>query len=133
MMARASLGSRCSISSMEPLISANNAVTVFRSPSDTSDASVAPGVIRISGALASALGDGAAPGCALPGSGEPHSPQNFLPGGFSELQLGQRLSSGAPQSPQNLLPAGLSLPHFEQRIIPDQTALNHQYSQWHRL
>jgi len=50
-MARASSGSRSSISSIEPLISANNAVTVLRSPSIVVEASGCSGVTRIWGAV----------------------------------------------------------------------------------
>jgi hypothetical protein len=41
MIARASSGSRSRISSVEPLMSANNAVTVLRSPSSVGEASSA--------------------------------------------------------------------------------------------
>jgi len=50
MIARASSGSRSSISSIDPLMSANNAVTVLRSPSSRSPAGCS-GAMRISGAV----------------------------------------------------------------------------------
>ena len=49
-IARASSGSRSSINSVEPLMSANSAVTVLRSPSSGSRPSCS-GVTRISGAV----------------------------------------------------------------------------------
>src|SRR5208282_293730 len=104
-IARASSGSRSCSSSVEPLISANNAVTVLRSPSRFSPSGVS--VSRV----------GAEAGCLVAGevpSAVPHSPQNLLPAGFSAPHLRQRFASGVPQSPQNFLPAGFSIPHFEQ-------------------
>src|SRR5262249_27175352 len=110
-MARASSGSRSSIKSIEPLMSANSAVTVLRSPSVSVEASASSAVTRIAsaGVLARTIE-------AFPASAAPQSPQNFLAAGFSEPHLGQRLPSCAPQSAQNRLPAGFSAPHFEQRI-----------------
>ncbi len=48
MIARASSGSRSSISSVEPLMSANSAVTVLRSPSIVMEGSGSAGITRIS-------------------------------------------------------------------------------------
>src|SRR6516165_8119709 len=112
-MARASSGSRSSISSIEPLISANRAVTVLCSPSIRAEASSGSLMSRTAArvaefALAAAL--------ALATSAEPQSPQKRLLGALSAPHLGQRLASGAPQSPQNFLPAGFSLSQFAQRI-----------------
>src|SRR5215471_3096951 len=113
-MARASSGSRSSINSIEPLISANNAVTVLRSPSAMAVPLVCPAFTRMSDAIEEDVSDSAVTFSAR--SIVPQSPQKRLPGGFSPPHFGQRLVNGAPQSPQNFLSAGLSLPHFEQRI-----------------
>src|SRR5712691_1293106 len=88
-IALASSGSRSSISSIEPLMSANKAVTVLRSPSAIVEVSVCSAVTGMSGAFQENAGD-----CALA----------FL------------AESAAPQSPQNRFTARFSLPHFEQRI-----------------
>src|SRR5579863_6200914 len=109
-MARASSGSRSCSNSVEPLISANSAVTVLRSPS------------RFSGAVVSATRIGESfdffAGAAAAGapSAVPHSPQKRLSAGLSLPHFGQRFASAAPQSPQNFLPAGFSVLQFEQRI-----------------
>src|SRR5271168_3764701 len=109
MIARASSGSRSCSSSVEPLISANSAVTVLRSPSRFSEAGVSATRIGESfDCFAEAAG-----GCP---SGAPHSPQKRLSAGLSAPHFGQRFASGAPQSPQNFLPAGFSVLQFEQRI-----------------
>src|SRR5260370_18816969 len=117
MSARASSGSRSAISSVEPLISANSAVTVLRSPSGISPAAgSATTLIR---APAPGPGGGAwlAGSAPLPtANGAPHSPQNFFVSGFSVPHLEQELPSCAPQSPQNFFPSGLSEPQFAQRI-----------------
>src|SRR6266852_9411959 len=115
MIARASSGSRSSINSVDPLMSANRAVTVLRSPSIASE------VCR-SGAMRTPPGASTDDGlplsvpASLP-SALPQSPQNFFSGGFSEPHCPHRFASAAPQSPQNRLPAGLSAPHFAQRIL----------------
>src|SRR6516164_3778361 len=114
-IARASSGSRSSINSIEPLMSANSAVTVLRSPSTVSAAGAA--VTRIGESH-----DLFAEATAADGSrAVPHSPQNRLPAGLSARHFGQRLASGAPQSPQNFLLDGFSTPHLEQRISPPPT------------
>src|SRR5216683_6125910 len=113
-IALASSGSRSSISSIEPLMSANKAVTVLRSPSAIVEVSVCSAVTGMSGAFQENAGD-----CALAflaESAAPQSPQNRFTGGLSAPHLGQRFANCAPQSPQNFLPARFSLPHFEQRI-----------------
>src|SRR5215471_15486973 len=112
-MARASSGSRSSISSIEPLISANSAVTVLRSPSN--GAGEASGPIRISG---SAVFVGSV-WTAVGGDREvPHSPQKSSPGSLDAPHFGQRRASGPPHFAQNLRPTRLSRPHLEQRILP---------------
>src|SRR5229473_768785 len=103
--ARASSGSRSSISSVEPLISANSAVTVLRSPSTLASAS-APAATRTVEAEA---WDG--PGRVDAVNGAAHSLQNFSPSGFSAPHFEQRIgllldagltgslvSSGAPKT-----------------------------------
>src|SRR5215472_11047536 len=115
-MARASSGSRSSISSIDPLMSANSAVTVLRSPSGIAWASASPVTVSV-GAPAPALGIRVADAAPRSGDNEvPQSPQNFLSSGFSAPHLGQGLASCAPQSPQNLFPEGLSERHLLQRI-----------------
>src|SRR5713101_662195 len=114
MIARASSGSSSSINSVEPLISANSAVTVLRSPASAAEASIHSAVIGVSGVLRGDAGE-CSPAL-LAERAVPQSPQKPLPGGFSAPHLGQGFASGVPQSPQNFLSAGLSLPHFEQRI-----------------
>src|SRR5208282_5730689 len=108
-MARASSGSRSCSSSVEPLISANSAVTVLRSPSRFSEA----------GASATRIGksfdffDVAAMDAP---NGAPQSSQNFAVGALSAPHFAHRLANGVPHSAQNFLPEVLSVPHFEQRI-----------------
>ena len=81
MIARASSGSSSSSSSVEPLISANSAVTVLRSPSIV-EASGCSGVTRISGATDVALDDVAAgfAGTDCIAIRVPHFLQNLAPG-----------------------------------------------------
>src|SRR5271170_4008275 len=107
-IARASSGSRSSISSVEPLMSANSAVTVLRSPLTVVEFSSFAGVTRISEAEIVALGDRGGKAGASATSEVPQSPQNRLAVGLSAPHLGQRLASGPPQSPQNLFPSGFS-------------------------
>jgi hypothetical protein len=110
---RAPSGSRPCINSVEPLISANNAVIVLRSPSGEL---LAP----TSGGPASATAVDVVTTVARAGatsSGAPHSPQNLSPGWLLTPHLGQLISRGASQAAQNLRPSRLSLPHFEQRIF----------------
>src|SRR5215469_15970897 len=111
-MARASSGSRSSIRSMEPLMSANRKVTTLRSPS--CDASVVPAFTCI-GELTAAVP------CDLPlvpSSGFAHSRQNLAVGGFSALHDGHRRANGEAHSTQNFARSGFSAPHFEQRMVP---------------
>src|SRR6266446_7052153 len=107
MMARASSGSRSCSSSVDPLISANSAVTVLRSPSSPTPRSTSSLFGVAEGAGAAAAGGGAL-------SGAPQSPQNLCPCGFSALHFGQRFLSSAPQLPQNFLLAGFSEPQLAQ-------------------
>src|SRR5215813_14768576 len=110
-MARASSGSRSSIRSIEPLMSANSIVTVLRSPSG--DESGVPAPTSISDLAA-------APPCDLPlvpSSGFAHSRQNFAVGGFSALQDGHLRANGDAHSTQNFARSGFSAPHFGQRIV----------------
>src|SRR5437660_9018386 len=108
MIARASSGSRSRISSVDPLMSANNAVTVLRSPSAAAEASICPAEIRIASALPTGAGGSAA---VLVGvSAAPQSPQKLLPDGLTTPHFGQRFASGVPQSPQNFFPSAFSLP-----------------------
>src|SRR5215472_4627952 len=104
-MARASSGSRSSIRSIEPLISANSAVTVLRSPSG----GCAPD-------SRGAKRTGCAGCSARAGRAAPHSSQNFAPGLLIAAQAGHFDESGAAHSLQNLAPSRFSAPHLEQRI-----------------
>src|SRR6266481_2959694 len=96
-------------------MSANNAVTVLRSPSIV-EASGCSGVTRIPGAVDAARGELVTEGNARPASAVPHSSQNLDVGLLSAAHFGQRLDSGPPHSAQNFLAPMLSVPHFEQRI-----------------
>src|SRR5712691_9198487 len=127
MIARTSSGSRSSISSVEPLMSANSAVTVLRSPS--SDADEASDAMRIAGSAGLvgsvwAADDGV--------SDAPQSPQKSSLGSFEAPQFGQERASAPPHFEQNLRPSRLSVPHFLQRIsFPD--CLSGLFWKWHRL
>src|SRR6266851_8614989 len=113
MIARASSGSRSRINSVEPLMSANNAVTVLRSPSIAVAASGCSGVTRI---LDAESVDGVAPAeTALSVSEAPHLPQKLEDGGFSALHFAHNLLSTFPHCAQKLLPGVLFVPHFVQR------------------
>src|SRR5262249_16110836 len=116
-MARASSGSRSSIRSIDPLMSAKSIVTVLGSPS------------RIS--LFSAAARSAAEPTAvveffakLPGtrseSDAPQSPQKKFSLGFSAPHSRQRPPSRSPHLPQNFLFSGFSVPHFVQRSLGSQ-------------
>src|SRR5215471_6627115 len=123
-MARASSGSRSCASSVEPLMSANSAVTVLRSPSRFSGGDVS--AIRICGSfdfLAAADWD-------VP-SAAPHSPQNFSRDSFVAPHRGHLEASVSPHSAQNFRPSRLSVPHFEQRIGP--TLIRQHRRLWWRL
>src|SRR6266851_7252830 len=117
-IARASSGSRSRINSIEPLMSANSAVTVLRSPSTASEV-CRSGAIRTPPSAPAANGLPSSTPTSLPSS-RPQSAQNFAPGAFSELQFEQRFDSGFPHSAQNFLPGIPSVPRFEQRILCSQ-------------
>src|SRR5271163_3631577 len=108
-IARASSGSRSCSSSVEPLMSANSAVTVLRSPSRFSEAGAS--LTRIGESL-----DFFASAAAGVVNGAPQSSQNFAVGALSAPHFAQRLANGVPHSGQNFLPEVLSVPHFVQRI-----------------
>src|SRR6516162_9820062 len=105
-MARASSGSRSSSNSIEPLMSANRAVTVLRSPSSDSDG--ASDVI-FSESTSESDSERAANDNA---SDVPHSPQKSSPGSFAAPHFGQELASAPPHLEQNLRRSRLSAPHF---------------------
>src|SRR5216683_1302726 len=102
-----------SIKSIEPLISANSAVTVLRSPTLESGSGLSR-VTRIAEAAGvadtldrcstSALSDAA------------HSAQNRAPGGFSNPHRSHRRLNGAAHWMQNFAPSGFSAEQFWQRI-----------------
>src|SRR5262245_30919435 len=107
-MARASSGARSSIPSIEPLMSANSAVTVLRSPSITSAAACSankriPAPDHDLVATASELIEG---GVRL----VPHFLQNRAPALTGALQSGQSSSSLRPHCSQKAESAGFSLP-----------------------
>src|SRR5271167_2338196 len=110
MIARASSGSRSSINAVEPLISANSAVTVLRSPSRFSGADVSATRIGEPFDCFDVVAAVDAP------SAVPQSAQNFAPGALSEPHLEQRFANGPPHSAQNFLPGIPSVPHLVQRI-----------------
>jgi hypothetical protein len=107
---------RSRISSVEPLMSANSAVTVLRSPSSApasaevcSDATCTP--------EASPGADEVTAGApALFVSRAPHLPQNSDVGGFSALHCAQCFASAFPHFAQKLFVEGLFVPQLEQRI-----------------
>src|SRR5262249_52284238 len=103
-MARASSGSKSSIRSIDPLMSANSIVTVLRSPSRVSGAAVSP--IRIVPSV-DFLTD-ASPDAA---SALPHFLQNRAPELTAALHTGQTSSSLDPHCSQNAASGGLSVLH----------------------
>src|SRR5713226_10639218 len=112
MTARASSGSRSSISSVEPLMSANSAVTVLRSPSIASDAapSAATRTCDLSEETVVETAAFVAP------IAVPHFLQNRAPGLTDDLHAGQINSSFAPHPSQNEASPGLSWWQDGQRI-----------------
>src|ERR1700758_812531 len=112
-MARASSGSRSSINSVEPLMSANSAVTVLRSPSITDETSVWEAATRKSGGVSRRD-----PGMLPAENAAPQSPQNFAPGRLAKPHLGQRRVKAAPHSIQNLVVSGFSELQLGQRNLP---------------
>src|SRR5215831_14261040 len=109
-MARASSGSRSSISSIELFMSANSIVTVLRSPSRFSPTVLS--ITRIDESFGF-LGDAAADGP----SDVPHSSQNLAPGLFLASHFGHEATMGAAHSLQNFAPSRLSAPHFAHFIV----------------
>src|SRR5690242_14098825 len=99
-IARASSGSRSRISSVEPLMSANSALTVLRSPSGS--AAGAAGVREGADGLFSAA---------------PQALQNLKRRGLSLPHSEQVLPRGVPQLPQNLVWDGLSYSQLGQSIL----------------
>src|SRR5713226_4652200 len=117
-IARASSGSRSRIISVEPLMSANSAVTVLRSPSSVVEASGCSGVMRTVGPSSLATGDGL--GAPVPGaasSGAAHSSQNLALGVLTAPHRGHFAGNAVAHSLQNFVPSRLSLPHFAQRMF----------------
>src|SRR5208282_6561611 len=110
MIARASSGSRSCSSSVEPLISANSAVTVLRSPSSCAPLATVETRTRDFKVSLVSTGGGSI--------GFEHSRQNFARGGFSLPHELHRRANRDAHSIQNLAPSGFSAPHFEQRIDP---------------
>src|SRR5579862_4829998 len=107
-MARASSGSRSCSSSVEPLISANSAVTVLRSPS------ASPGSVGSSAARTPEVrADGDEVGTAVASlSGAPHLPQKSDAGAFSALHFAHCFASAFPHFAQKLFVEGLLASHF---------------------
>src|SRR5882757_1205175 len=110
MIARASSGSRSSINSIEPLMSANSAVTVLRSPSVAESATVCSDVIRTDDVEEVRAVDLNSPEA----SAAAQSPQNFAVGAFSYPHFAQRFLKGAAHSLQNFCSAGFSAPQAGQ-------------------
>src|SRR5277367_441806 len=113
MMARASSGSRSCSSSVEPLISANRAVTVLRSPSiagasEFSTATLMPDEVDRAVAFE---------GCPVsPPRAAAHCAQNLASGGLSNPHFGHRRLNGTAHSIQNFAPGGFSVEQLSQRI-----------------
>jgi hypothetical protein len=59
----------------------------------------------------------------------PHSPQNFIAGGFSKPQLEHLDLSDEPHSPQNFIPLAFSNPQEGQTIgDPSRIAMMHRFA-----
>src|SRR5260221_10657999 len=101
-MSRSSSGSRSCISSIDPLMSANSALTVLRSPSIAGNSPCCSEVILTVGAADLTCDELGA--VALVASALPQSSQNSDAGAFSAPQLAHRLPSGFPHVAQNFLP-----------------------------
>src|SRR5262249_55119539 len=101
----ASSGSSASISAVEPLRSANNAVMILRSPlrlSWAADSLPTPSpVVNVDG-----------PTDAGVVKGVPQSPQNCSFARLEAPHLGHATGIGTPQAAQNFRPSRLSLPHL---------------------
>src|SRR5229473_1431944 len=108
MIARASSGSRSRINSVEPLMSANSAVTVLRSPSETAPSAAT---------MICDLGEETVVEAAFVSPiAVPHFLQNRAPGLTDALHAGQINSSFAPHPSQNEASPGLSWWQDGQRI-----------------
>ncbi len=116
-IARASSGSRSCSSSVEPLMSANSAVTVLRSPSIFSAAASST---RIADSFACF---GEAP-LAVPPIAVPQESQNFASSRFSAPHDEHVGESRAPHLSQNFALSRLFVSQFEQRIAPPRTPRN---------
>src|SRR5208282_2517573 len=112
-IARASSGSRSSISSIEPLMSAKSAVTVLRSPSTASDAPASAATL-ISDLVEEPVAEASA---FVEPIAVPHFLQNRAPGLSDALHAGQANSSFDPHPSQNEASAGLSWLHFAHSIV----------------
>src|SRR5262249_49489730 len=121
-IARASSGSRPSISSIEPLISANSAVTVFRSPSVTS-VEVCSANKRIPASDDDPVAIASEP-VEVALRPVPHFLQHRAPALTGALQAGQSSSNLRPHCSQKAESAGFSLPQFEHRIVPPESQRN---------
>src|SRR5712664_3759982 len=110
-IARASSGSRSRINSVEPLMSANSAVTVLRSPSIASDA--APSAATMTCDLGE---ETVAEAAFVSPIAVPHFLQNRAPGLTDALHAGHINSSFAPHPSQNEASPGLSWLQDGQRI-----------------
>src|SRR5207302_2088331 len=97
-----------------PLIPANSAVTVLRSPSSASEELPSGATHTLEDALCGVEVATSPPAPFL--SGAPHLPQKSDVGGFSALHFAQCFASAFPHFAQKLLADGLLVPHFEQRI-----------------
>jgi len=114
-MARASSGSRSSIRSIDPLMSANSIVTVLRSPSNSADGWSAAFWLIDPGNSALVMGRRGDAAPADDFRGDAHSPQKRAAGEFSNPHFAQCCLNGAAHCSQNLSPSGFSAPHFAQR------------------
>src|SRR3984893_17346364 len=111
-IARASPGSRSCSSSVDPLISANSAVTVLRSPTIASDA--APSAATM---ICDLVEETVVEAAAFVGPiAVPHFLQNRAPGLTDALHAGQINSSFAPHPSQNEASPGLLWLQDGQRI-----------------
>src|SRR6266436_1435704 len=111
-IARASSGSRSRISSVEPLMSANSAVTVLRSPSIASEAAPSAATMICDLGEETVVETAAFVGPIA----VPHFLQNRAPGLTDALHAGQISSSFAPHPSQNEASPGLSRLQDGQRI-----------------
>src|SRR5260370_14972215 len=110
-VARASSGSRSRINSVEPLMSANSAVTILRSPSSApASVKLCSGTTRTDGVEEVRAVDFNT----FEVRAAAHSPQNFAVGAFSYPHLAQRFLKGAAHSLQNFCSAGFSAPQAGQ-------------------